>query len=166
MRFLFDKMTDKLILMDSRKAFFLEYVMALIALLILFAIAAKGLEVNGMFTIIISTAAIAGLIMPEIKRIKKKCIITHESVTVKSGILNKREHQFQLSTITDVNYHQNLWQRLLGYGTLVIRSFSHAGREIYVGNIDNPKKVMVAISKLVGQKLEKMESKPTTTKGE
>jgi len=159
-------MADKIILMDSRKAFFLEYVMAFIALAILLAIAAKGLEVSGIFIVIVGIAAILGLIMPELKRIREKCIITNESVTVKRGILNKREHQFQLSTITDVNYHQNLWQRLLRYGTLVIRSFSHAGREIYVGNIDNPKRAMAAISKLVDQKLEKQESKPTATKEE
>ena len=157
-------MADKIILMDSRKAFFLEYVMAFIALAILFAIAAKGLEVNGIWVVIVGIVAIIGLSVPEIKRIREKCIITNESVTVKRGILNKREHQFQLSTITDVNYRQNLWQRLLRYGTLVIRSFSHAGREIYVGNIDNPKRAMAAISKLVGQKLEKPESKPTATK--
>ena len=155
-------MQDKIILRDSRKAFFLEYIMAFIAIAILFAIAAKGLEVNGIVVAIIGIAAIFGIIMPEIKRIKKKCIITHESVIVKNGILNKREHQFQLSTITDVNYHQNLWQRLLRYGTLVIRSFSHAGREIYVGNIDNPKMAMSAISKLVDQKTKKPEHKPTT----
>ena len=159
-------MADKIILVHSRKAFFLEYVMAIIAIAILLAIAAKGLEVNGILIILVGIAAIAGLIMPELKRIKEKCIITNESVTVKMGILNKREHQFQLSTITDVNYRQNLWQRLLRYGTLVIRSFSHAGREIYVGNIDNPKRTMDAISKLVGRKLEKLESKPTTIKEE
>jgi len=159
-------MPDKIILMDSRKAFFLEYVMAVIAIAILLAIAAKGSEVNGILVIVVGIVAIAGLIMPEIKRIKKKCIITNESVTVKSGILNKREHQFQLSTITDVNYHQNLWQRLLRYGTLVIRSFSHAGREIYVGNINNPKMAMAAISKLVDQKLKKQELKPTATREE
>lgn len=159
-------MPDKIVLMDSRKAFFLEYVMAFIAIAILFSIAAKGLQVSGIFILIAGIVVVIGLSMPEIKRMKKKCIITHESVTVKRGILNKREHQFQLSTITDVNYHQNLWQRLLRYGTLVIRSFSHAGREIYVGNIDNPKRAMAAISKLVDQKHEKPESKPTITKEE
>jgi len=148
-------MADKIILMDSRKAFFLEYVMAFIAIAILFSISIKGLQVNGILIIIVGIAAILGLSMPELKRIREKCIITNESVTVKRGILNKREHQFQLSTITDVNYRQNLWQRLLRYGTLVIRSFSHAGREIYVGNIDNPKRAMAAISRLVDQKLEK-----------
>ncbi len=140
--------------------------MAFIAIAILFAIAAKGLQVNGIWVIIVGIVAIIGLSMPEIKRIREKCIITHESVIVKRGILNKREHQFQLSTITDVNYRQNLWQRLLGYGTLVIRSFSHAGREIYIGNIDNPKRAMAAISKFVDQKLEKPESKPAITKEE
>ena len=97
-------MPDKIVLMDSRKAFFLEYVMAFIAIAILLAIAAKGLEVNGILVIIVGMATITGLIMPEIKRAREKCIITNESVTVKRGILNKREHQFQLSTITDVNY--------------------------------------------------------------
>ena len=159
-------MADKIILTHSRKAFFLEYVMAFIAIAILLAISIKGLQVNGILIIIVGIAAILGLSMPEIKRIREKCIITNESVTVKRGILNKREHQFQLSTITDVNYRQNLWQRLLRYGTLVIRSFSHAGREIYAGKIDNPKMAMAAISKLVDQKLEKTESKPTAAKEE
>ena len=159
-------MADRIVLTHSRKAFFLEYVMAFIAIAILLAISVKGLEVNGILVIFVGIAAILGLSMPELKRIREKCIITNESVTVKRGILNKREHQFQLSTITDVNYRQNLWQRLLRYGTLVIRSFSHAGREIYVGNIDNPKKAMAAISKLVDQKHEKPELKPTATKEE
>ena len=156
-------MADRIVLTHSRKAFFLEYVMALIAISILLAIAAKGLQVNGILIILVGIAAILGLSMPELKRIREKCIITNESVTVKRGILNKREHQFQLSTITDVNYHQNLWQRLLRYGTLVIRSFSHAGREIYAGNIDNPKRAMSAISKLVDQKLEKPHIKEAST---
>ncbi len=159
-------MPDKIILTDSRKAFILEYVMAFIAIAILFSIAAKGLQVSSIFVLIVGIVAVIGLSMPEIKRMKKKCIITHESVIVKKGILNKREHQFHLSTITDVNYHQNLWQRLLRYGTLVIRSFSHAGREIYIGNIDNPKKAMAGISKLVDQKHEKSELKPTSIREE
>lgn len=152
-------MADKIVLMHSRKAFFLEYIMAFIALLILFTVSVKGSDVSGFIVIFAAIAAILGLAMPEVKRLRNKCIITRESVTVRSGILSRREHQFQLSTITDVNYRQNLWQRLFRYGTLIIRSFSHAGKEIHVGNIDNPKQAMAAISRLVDQKFEKPKPK-------
>ena len=65
-------MADKIVLMDSRKAFFLEYVMAFIAIAILLAISIKGLQVNRILIIIVGIAAILGLSMPEIKRIREK----------------------------------------------------------------------------------------------
>jgi uncharacterized membrane protein YdbT with pleckstrin-like domain len=157
-------MTKEIVLKYSRKAFFLEYLLAVIAITILLRISIKGQEMNGILVLLVGIAALVGLIKPELTRAKNVCIITQEAVTIKKGIFNKKEHQFHLSTITDVNYRQNVWQRLLKYGTLIIRSFSHAGKEIHVGNIDNPQKIMTQIGKLVEQKFEKPSPKSVEAK--
>ena len=68
-----------------------------------------------------------------------------------------------MSSITDVNYEQNIWQRIWNYGNLIIRSFSHAGKKIKVANIHNPKETMAVIHRLVDQKLDKPTPKPITT---
>ena len=157
-------MVKELILKHSRKAFFLEYMLAIIALAILLTIAIKGREMNGFLVIVVGIAALAGLIRPEITRMREVCIITPEAVTLKKGILSKREHQFHMSSITDVNYEQNVWQRIWNYGNLIIRSFSHAGKKIRVGNVHNPKEVMAIIHRFVDQKLDKPSQKPIATK--
>jgi len=156
-------MAEEVILKHSRRAFFLEYTLVIIALAILLTNAIKGREMNGFLVIAIGIAALVGLIRPEIIRMREVCIITPEAVTLKKGILSKREHQFHISSITDVNYEQNVWQRIWNYGNLIIRSFSHAGKRIRVGNVHNPKEVMTIINNLVDQKLDKPAPKTIST---
>jgi uncharacterized membrane protein YdbT with pleckstrin-like domain len=138
--------------------------LAVIAIAILLRISIKGQEMNGLLVLLVGIAALTGLIKPEITRAKNVCVITQEAVTIKKEIFNKKEHQFHLSTITDVNYKQNVWQRTLRYGTLIIRSFSHAGKEIHIGNIDNPQAIMIKLGKLVEQKFDKPTPKTVETK--
>jgi len=156
-------MTKEIVLKHSRKAFFLEYLLAAIAIAILLRISIKGQEMNGILVLLVGIAALIGLSKPEITRANNVCVITQEAVTIKKGFFNKKEHQFHLSTITDVNYKQNVWQRTLRYGTLIIRSFSHAGKEIRIGNIDNPRVIMTQIGRLVEQKFEKPTPKAVET---
>ena len=157
------RMVKELILKHSRRAFFLEYILVILALTILLTNAIKGSGLNGFLVIAIVIAALAGLIRPEIIRMREVCVITPEAVTIKRGILSKREHQFHMSSITDVNYEQSVWQRIWNYGNLIIRSFSHAGKRFRVGNIRNPKEVMATIHRLVDQKVDKPVPKALST---
>jgi uncharacterized membrane protein YdbT with pleckstrin-like domain len=105
-------------------------------------------------------AILVGLAIPEIARTREVFTVTNEAVTIKKGILSKKEHQFHIATITDVNYTQNPWQRLLNYGTLIMTSFSPSGKMIKVGSVDNPAKIMNTINKLVDAKHGKSETEP------
>ena len=156
-------MAEEIILKNSRKAFLLEYLLVLIAIAIFLRIIIKGYEMNGILVLALGIAAFIGLIRPEIARKRMVCVITPEAVTIKKGILSKREHQFHMSSITDVNYEQNIWQRIWNYGDIIIRSFSHAGKKIKVANVHNPKETMAAVHRLVDKKIDKSSSKPITT---
>jgi membrane protein YdbS with pleckstrin-like domain len=146
-------MKEKIIVYQSRKAFFLEYIMAAVALTVL--LTASFRDANGIVVFLSGAAVAVGLIVPEVTRKRNICIITPEAITIRKGLVGKREHQFHMATITDVNYNQTPWQRIWNYGTLVIRSFSHAGKNIRVGNVDNPADIMATVSRLIDQKLDK-----------
>lgn len=57
-------------------------------------------------------------------------VITTHRLLFREGILARRGRDIGLSRITDVSYHQSVWERLINSGTLTIESAGDSGATV------------------------------------
>jgi len=149
---------EKIKIRETRKAFWLEYIIAFIFIIILLIILITNMSMHIMGYILIITAIIITLIIPEIIVAWSNCIITPDYITFNTGIFERERASYHMSTITDVKYRQTPWQRTLDYGEVVIRTYSPAGT-IRIGYISNPQKVASKIEEFLSKYLDKKHQK-------
>jgi uncharacterized membrane protein YdbT with pleckstrin-like domain len=58
-------------------------------------------------------------------------VVTNERVVSRSGLVSRRGSQIPLEKINSVDFHQRLFERILGAGDLVIESGSEAGIDTF-----------------------------------
>jgi len=58
-------------------------------------------------------------------------VVTTSRVIHREGFLTKRSMEIPLDKINDVRFEQNLFERVVGAGTLVIQSASETGRNVF-----------------------------------
>ncbi len=58
--------------------------------------------------------------------------VTDERIITQKGILNKSYEDVPLGQVTNMNVHQTLGKRMLGYGTIKFATQSTAGRKEYI----------------------------------
>lgn len=71
-------------------------------------------------------------------RWRKECILTEQKFILRTGVLSVVNVQLPLNEIKSVETHQNMFQRLLGYGNLTV--FTDAEKPIEVKWILHPEK--------------------------
>jgi membrane protein YdbS with pleckstrin-like domain len=71
-------------------------------------------------------------------------ILTDRRLIVNSGILNKKSKIIPLDQVNDITSSQNVWERIFGYGDIVIESAGEFGQEPFT-NIGDPIKVRTLI---------------------
>ncbi len=54
--------------------------------------------------------------------------ITTRRLILRSGVFNRTGHDMPLSRLNDVSFSHNLWERMLGCGTLVVESGGEMGQ--------------------------------------
>lgn len=143
----------RIILRESRKAFFFVYLLVAVIVAALIFISLKGYSVPGLGWILALGMIASGLIAPEITRHLNYCEVTEKKVVVWSGLLQRKHESFYIITITDVVYHQNIWQKVLNYGPIIVRTFSHVGTEIPLGKIDRPKKTVAKMVEMFDKEM-------------
>jgi len=116
----------------------LVYLFVVFVVFLVVVLAIEGIHIPWAGWLLVIGIVIIGVTIPEINRALDYCVITQKKVVVWSGLLHRKHESFYVVTITDVLYHQNIWQRLLNYGPVIVRTFSHVGKEIQIGNIDHP----------------------------
>jgi uncharacterized membrane protein YdbT with pleckstrin-like domain len=57
-------------------------------------------------------------------------VVTTHRLLFREGILARRGRDIGLSRITDVSYHQSVWERLINSGTLTIESAGDSGATV------------------------------------
>ncbi len=67
-------------------------------------------------------------------------VITSERLVVRSGIVRKAGYEIPLEVITDVGFRQNLIERSVGVGDMVIQTSGSTGQN-RIRNIPDPEKV-------------------------
>ena len=78
------------------------------------------------------------LIWIVLDRASKRYTVTNKRVIVRKGIIAKNVDEVEIEHIRSINTRQSIWQRLLGYGNVLIGTAGTAGIEIVIKNISNP----------------------------
>ncbi len=138
------------LLRKTRKAFFMEYACGFFLLGLLGYSLFKGLVVHQMFIYFVLGLSLTSIGSAELNRLMLRYKITESKLTTIHGFLkqSKKNVYFQaLAFVPDLNIKQSRMQRLLGYGTVYIKSGMENTFEIR--DIDNPIQVMELIEKLI-----------------
>jgi membrane protein YdbS with pleckstrin-like domain len=66
--------------------------------------------------------------------IRWRCIqfvVTSDRIIVRSGVLSKRGLEIPLDRVMNISYKQQLWERILGTGDLVVESAGESGHQLF-----------------------------------
>jgi uncharacterized membrane protein YdbT with pleckstrin-like domain len=83
------------------------------------------------------------LLIPAYFHLRQKLIrytLTDSKIEIDSGLISRTTRNIPLTRIQDVTVSSTLFQRVLGFGNVVIDNASEDGGKIVLGNIDSPRK--------------------------
>lgn len=106
---------------------------ALLALAIVAGLASFAVDVaavRGLAGVLI-LAALVGFGVRYARWATTSFAVTTERVIFRQGLISRRGTQMPLEKINTVDFHQTLWERMVGAGDLVIESGSEAGVEVF-----------------------------------
>jgi len=71
----------------------------------------------------------------------EKYVITSERLKIIKGMLSRDVENFELIRIQDIDFKQNVSERMLGVGDITIRGADKSNEEIVIRNVKEPEKV-------------------------
>ena len=99
-----------------------------------------GIKISGLISVL---AGLAVLLIPAFYHLKQKLArytLTDSKIEIDEGLVSRTTKNIPLRTIQDVTVSATVWQRMLGFGNLIIDNASETGGKIVLKNIDSPKK--------------------------
>ncbi len=117
------------------------YAAAVVAALLfaaLFSILVPG--VSSIFAVIIG---LMFLLVPLYFHIRQKLVrytLTDTTIEIDRGLISRTTQNVPLRRIQDVTVSSTLFQRMLGYGDIVVDNASDRGEKIVLDNVDSPRR--------------------------
>jgi uncharacterized membrane protein YdbT with pleckstrin-like domain len=71
-------------------------------------------------------------------------VVTNERLVHRQGLIAKNSMEVPLDRINDVRFHQNVFERIIGAGDLIIESAGTRGQEVF-SNVRHPENVQKVI---------------------
>jgi uncharacterized membrane protein YdbT with pleckstrin-like domain len=71
-------------------------------------------------------------------------VVTNERLIHREGLIAKNSMEIPLDRINDVRFHQNVFERLIGAGDLIIESAGTRGQEVF-SNVRHPENVQKVV---------------------
>ncbi len=75
-------------------------------------------------------------------------VLTNERVIFRTGVLAKRGVEIPLGRINNINFHQGIWERMIGAGDLEIESAGRDGQSEF-SNVQHPDSVQQEIYRMM-----------------
>jgi uncharacterized membrane protein YdbT with pleckstrin-like domain len=122
-------------LRTSRKLYAPVYVMIIVLIIAVTTLKFKGFPINSLVLWATGIFILGSLKATEIHRLKDLYEINPLSVVHTSGYFKKISKRVDLFAISDLDVTQSLWQRVLGYGDVVVHLFAEKKP---FKNISNP----------------------------
>ncbi len=139
-------MPQEIRIMSAQRGFVHYYLLALALLGIVVYHVQNGTYIHPALLGTILSIALIGVVYPNIKRYAKYCTVAPEQIVYHEGLLHKRRKSFFVSSLTDIDVHQNLWQRIIGCGDLVVKSYEGP---VVIRNISQPRETAEYVEHLV-----------------
>jgi len=139
-------------LRKTRKAFLIEYLCGSFLLILILTFALKGVKLQFPAKILIGSIAFVSLVTAEVSRIFTKYKVTKTKLIIIHGLIKQKKKNVYfhpLGFVTDINTKQTRLQRLLNYGTIYVNG--GGGNTFEIKDINNPKKVMDIVEKLIAK---------------
>ncbi|PYS48365.1 MAG: hypothetical protein DMF68_13405 [Acidobacteria bacterium] len=86
--------------------------------------------------------ALGLLLIPAYHHLKRNMLqytLTNHKLEIDEGFFSRTTRNFTLRNIQDVTVRVNLWQRILGYGDVIIEDAGEGGGTTVLHNIHNPR---------------------------
>jgi membrane protein YdbS with pleckstrin-like domain len=115
------------------------YLLAAIAALLLVAALTIFAFIPGWAAVLLGLAL---FLIPAFYHFRQRMIrynLTYTTVEIDSGLLARNTRNVPLRRIQDVTVSATVWQRLLGFGDVVIDNASEDGGKVVLKNIDSPR---------------------------
>ena len=77
-------------------------------------------------------------------------VLTNERLVVRTGVFAKAGREIPLERISDISYHQSLFERMIGAGDLLVDSVGDGGQQV-LRMVPRPVRVQQAIHKQMAQ---------------
>lgn len=120
------------------------YVLAAIGALLIVAVFSAVTSASPWWAVLVGL--LAGLLLfliPAFYHVKQKLVrytLTGSNLEIETGLLSRTTRNVPIQRIQDVTVSVTPWQRLLGFGDLVIDNASEQGGKLVLKNINTPKK--------------------------
>lgn len=124
--------------------FFLLVIAGCTAVVVLFGSAPIAV---GYGLVAVAFLALCWLVAKVIAWRARLLVVTNRRVIYRSGALRRTGREIPLARIQDVTYHQSLFERMLGTGSLLIESAGSHGQEPF-SDIRRPERVQSLINQL------------------
>ncbi len=82
-------------------------------------------------------------------------VVTSDRLIRRQGLVAKHSMEIPLEHVNDVRFSQNILERMIGAGTLIVQSASEAGREEF-SNVRHPEEVQKTIYRVGEQNKQRM----------
>lgn len=102
-----------------------------------------GFEGSWWFSIFSVLAGLSLLLIPAFYHLKQKMVLytlTDSKIEIDEGFIFQNSKNIPLRSIQDVSVSSTIWQRMLGFGDVVIDNASEDGGKIVLKNVNTPKK--------------------------
>jgi len=121
----------------SRKVYLPIYLMVIAIIILIIYMKINSLYMNKYVLITAGVFILISIKGTELHRLLSYYQITSHYIVYSKGLITKNVQRIFLPTITDIVLKQNVWQRVLNYGTLDIHRFTE-GAIIEVKHINDP----------------------------
>ena len=118
----------------------LGYVLAVLAAIVLTVLISLVLTISPWVPVIIGLAL---LLIPAFYHIRQRLVrytLTPTMIEIDRGVVSRTTQNVPLRRIQDVTVTSTLFQRLLGFGDIVVDNASETGGKVVLDNIDSPRK--------------------------
>jgi uncharacterized membrane protein YdbT with pleckstrin-like domain len=77
-------------------------------------------------------------------------VVTSDRVIFRTGVLSKRAVEIPLERVSNINFHQRIWERMIGAGDLEIESAGRDGQSVF-NDVRHPEAVQNELYKQMEQ---------------
>ncbi|MEJ7860749.1 MAG: PH domain-containing protein [Pyrinomonadaceae bacterium] len=98
-----------------------------------------GIKIHPLMSVLLGFSL---LLIPAFYHLRQKLVrytLTDSKIEIDTGLISKQTRNVPLRTIQDVTVSATIFQRMLGFGSLVIENANETGGRVILKNINSPK---------------------------